>query len=462
MANYTLDMERYSALARQAVAEGCVLLKNDKETLPIRKGTKVSVFGRIAFHYYKSGTGSGGLVNVKKVTGILDALREDPDIEVNEKLYETYAAWVKEHPFDKGVGWGQEPWCQEEMPLTESDVAEAAAASDVAVVVIGRTAGEDQDTKTLPGSYLLTELEEDMLEKVCGAFGKVVVLLNVGNIIDMKWVEKYQPSAVMYVWQGGQEGGNGVLDVLNGTVAPCGKLTDTIAGDIEDYPSTKNFGDEKKNVYQEDIYVGYRYFETFAKDKVLWPFGFGLSYTTFAVSTTSFAEEADQIRVEVKVENTGAAAGKEVVQMYVSAPQGALGKPARELIAYAKTDVIEPGASASVSLSVPKSAMASYDDSGCTGHKSCYVLEAGSYGIWIGTDVRSAVHAASFEVKETVVTEQLEEVLAPVESFERFRPAADGDGYALKYEAAPTRTIDLKERIATRRPADLAYTGYLG
>lgn len=462
MANYTLDMERYSALARQASAEGCVLLKNDNQTLPIRKGTKVSVFGRIAFHYYKSGTGSGGLVNVKKVTGILDALREDPDLLINETLYEKYAAWVKEHPFDKGVGWGQEPWSQEEMPLTESDVADAAAASDMAVVVIGRTAGEDQDTKTQPGSYLLTEREEDMLKKVCGAFEKVAVLLNVGNIIDMKWVESCHPSAVMYVWQGGQEGGNGVLDVLNGTVAPCGKLTDTIAGDISDYPSTKNFGDEKKNIYQEDIYVGYRYFETFAKEKVLWPFGFGLSYTDFSVEMTSFVEDEDAVCAEVTVKNTGNTAGKEVVQLYVSAPQGALGKPAKELKAYAKTDVIAPGASASVSLTVPKSAMASYDDSGCTGHKSCYVLEAGNYGVWIGTDVRSAVQTASFEVTATVVTGQLEEVLAPTEKFERFRPVQDGEGFALSYEEAPTRTIDLKERIAQRRPADIAYTGDQG
>lgn len=462
MANYTLDMEKYRALARQVAAESCVLLKNNGQTLPIRKGSRVSVFGRIALHYYKSGTGSGGLVNVKKVTGILDALRESEDILLNEELAEVYDAWVKEHPFDRGAGWGQEPWSQEEMPLTEELVAQAAAVSDTAIVVIGRTAGEDQDTKVVAGSYLLTAAEEDMLEKVCRGFRKVAVLLNVGNIIDMKWVAKYDPSAVMYVWQGGQEGGYGVLDVLSGKIAPCGKLSDTIAGDIEDYPSTKNFGDGKVNIYQEDIYVGYRYFETFAREKVLYPFGFGLSYTAFDVSMTAFHEEEDRICAEVTVKNTGSHAGKEVVQLYAAPPQGALGKPARELKAYEKTGVLAPGEACTLELSVPKAAMASYDDSGCTGHKACYVLEAGIYEIYIGTDVRNAVCSAAFGVEETTVTEQLEEAMAPVRQFERFRPEKEGETYRLGYETAPQRTVKPLDKAAKRRPAEFAYSGDKG
>lgn len=462
MANYVLDMDKYRALARQVAAEGCVLLKNDKQTLPIGKGSRVSVFGRIALHYYKSGTGSGGLVNVKRVRGILDALKDSEDIRINEELADVYDAWVKEHPFDKGAGWGQEPWCQEEMPLTQELVAKAAKESDIAVVVIGRTAGEDQDAKDIPGSYQLTALEEDMLDKVCHAFEKVAVLLNVGNIIDMRWVEKYNPSAVMYVWQGGQEGGDGVVDVISGKVSPSGRLSDTIAEKIEDYPSTKNFGDEKENFYQEDIYVGYRYFETFAKDKVLYPFGYGLSYTEFDVHSEAFYEEEDQIRVKVSVKNIGAFPGKEVVQLYVEAPQGALGKPARELKAYEKTETLAPGEECTLELCVPKAAMASYDDSGCTGHKSCYVLEAGTYGIYLGTDVRSAKKTASFEVPETVVTEQLEEAMAPVQKFERFRPKADGETYHLTYEEVPQRTVNLADRIAARRPADIPYSGDKG
>lgn len=462
MANYTLDMAKYRALARQVAAESCVLLKNDAQTLPIRKGEKVSVFGRIALHYYKSGTGSGGLVNVKRVVGILDALKEDKDIQINEKLASVYEAWVEEHPFDKGAGWGQEPWSQEEMPLTDELVAEAAAESETALVVIGRTAGEDQDTKMVAGSYLLTAAEEDMLEKVCRIFKKVAVLLNVGNIIDMKWVEKYHPSAVMYVWQGGQEGGNGVVDVLSGRISPCGKLSDTIAGDIDDYPSTKNFGDGKENFYQEDVYVGYRYFETFAREKVLYPFGFGLSYTAFAVQMTAFEEQEDQICAEVTVRNTGACAGKEVVQLYVEAPQGALGKPVRELKAYEKTKELKPGEEEVLKFSIQKDALASYDDSGCTGHKSCYVLEAGTYGIYIGTDVRNALQTAAFTVEETTVTQQLEEAMAPVQPFERFRPKKDGDVYCLGYEAVPQRTVHPLDRRAQRCPADVACSGDRG
>ena len=462
MANYTLDMEKYRALARQVAAESCVLLKNDAQTLPISNGEKVSVFGRIALHYYKSGTGSGGLVNVKQVVGILDALKGSSEIRINEKLASVYEAWVEQHPFDKGAGWGQEPWSQEEMPLTEELVAEAAADSETAIVVIGRTAGEDQDTKLVEGSFLLTAAEEDMLEKVCRNFEKVAVLLNVGNIIDMKWVEKYNPSAVMYVWQGGQEGGNGVVDVLSGKISPCGKLSDTIAGDIEDYPSTRNFGDGKENFYQEDIYVGYRYFETFAKEKVLYPFGFGLSYTEFAVQMTAFHEEEDQVCAEVTVKNTGVCAGKEVVQLYVEAPQGALGKPARELKDYEKTKELAPGEEDTLKFCVPKIAIASYDDSGCTGHKSCYVLEAGTYGVYIGSDVRTAVRSAEFSVEETTVTEQLEEAMAPVQKFERFRPEKDGAAYRLCYEAVPQRTVNPLDRRAQRRPVDAPYSGDKG
>lgn len=462
MAKYTLDMDKYAALARQAAAEGCVLLKNEDNTLPLTKNTGVSVFGRIAFTYYKSGTGSGGLVNTTYVTGILDALKSCEDIRLNKELMAIYEAWIKDHPFDKGAGWGQEPWSQEEMPLTEDIVAKAAQASDVALVIIGRTAGEDQDTKVAEGSYLLTAVEKDMLKKVCSAFKKVAVILNVGNIIDMKWMETYDPSAVLYAWQGGQEGGNGVLDVLMGNVSPCGKLTDTIARDINDYPSTKNFGDDWVNVYQEDIYVGYRYFETFAKDTVLYPFGFGLSYTTFDVQVTDFKEDADHISTDVCVKNTGTYKGKEVIQLYVSAPQGALGKPALELKAYEKTQALMPGDSQTLHFSIEKSALASYDDSGSTGHKSCYVLEAGEYSIYAGTSVRDTQLAGTFQVQENTVTQELAEALAPIKAFDRFKPVFENGAYHLSSEPTPLRTISPKERRISARLADIAYTGDQG
>lgn len=258
MNDYKLDLEKYATLARQAAAEGCVLLENEKQALPLREGESVAVFGRMAFHYYKSGLGSGGLVNTRYVVGILDALKECKEIQLDEKLLGIYANWIKENPYDEGQGWGRVPWSQKEMEVTE-EMLDCARSNDVSLVIIGRTAGEDQDNNTNLGSYCLTETEEDLICRVCEVSKCTVVVLNVGNIIDMSWVEKYHPQAVLYAWQGGQEGGNGVADVLTGKVCACGKLTDTIAERIEYYPSTENFGDPYKNYYKEDIYVGYRY-----------------------------------------------------------------------------------------------------------------------------------------------------------------------------------------------------------
>ena len=259
------------------------------------------------------------------------------------------------------------------MELTD-EIVESAKGADAAIVVVGRTAGEDQDNKNEAGSYLLTDTEKEMVEKVSKAFARTIVVLNVGNIIDMKWVKECNPAAVLYVWQGGQEGGNGVADVLMGRVNPCGKLTDTIAENIEDYPSQSCFGDLARNEYKEDIYVGYRYFETFAKEKVLYPFGFGLSYTTFAVTAEAEEKDVDNVTVTATVENTGKTDGKEVVQVYVKAPQGVLGKPSRALVGFAKTGVLAPGAKETLTIDVTKESFASYDDSGATGHKSLSLI----------------------------------------------------------------------------------------
>ena len=253
------SVEKYEQTARQAVAEGIVMLRNENKVLPIPADSSVALFGRSQFNYFKSGTGSGGLVNTAYVTGIGEAF-ENSDYHLNEELKNTYEVWLKDHPFDTGNGWAQEPWFQEEMPVSSELATRIAADSSIAVIVIGRTAGEDKDNAAEEGSYFLMSTEEEMIRNVCGAFEKTVVLLNVGNIMDMKWVEKYQPSAVLYVWQGGQEGGNGVMDVLTGAVSPSGKLTDTIAADIQDYPAAEHFGSDVCNEYVEDIYVGYRYF----------------------------------------------------------------------------------------------------------------------------------------------------------------------------------------------------------
>ena len=461
MNSYKLDLEKYAALARQAVAEGCVLLENEGQALPLRDGERVAVFGRMAFHYYKSGLGSGGLVNTRYVVGILDALKACEGVHLDEKLMGIYEDWIMENPYDEGQGWGRVPWCQKEMGVTE-EMLDCARRDDVSLVVIGRTAGEDQDNNAKAGSYCLTETEEDMIRRVCEVSERTVVVLNVGNIIDMSWVEKYRPQAVLYVWQGGQEGGNGVADVLTGKVCACGKLTDTIAADINDYPSTVNFGDPLKNYYKEDIYVGYRYFETFAKDKVLYPFGYGLSYTTFETRAEILKNTGDEITVSVTVSNTGEVRGKEVVQVYVKVPQGKLGNPARKLIGFAKTKELAPGEQEEICIVIQKYDMASYDDSGVTGHKSCYVLEEGCYEVFVGSDVRSAVSVGCYE-EEFRVIEELEEAYAPVEKFQRMKAVLLPDGtYQAVTEEVPVRTVDPQKRRANEMSETLDYTGDKG
>lgn len=459
---YVFDWKEYANTARRAVAEGCVLLRNEGSALPIRNGEKISVFGRSQFNYYKSGTGSGGMVNTPYVVSVLDALKAEKEISLNEELLHIYEEWLVEHPFDEGKGWANEPWAQEEMELSEDVVKNAAAHSDMALVMLGRTAGEDKDNSATEGSYLLAKKEEKMLQIVCKEFKRVAVILNVGNVIDMKFVEKYQPQAVMYIWQGGIEGGNGVADVLMGRVSPSGRLSDTIVKDVNDYPSTKNFGREDKSIYEEDIYVGYRYFETAAKDKVAYPFGFGLSYTEFTQEATAFKEN-NTITVKATVANVGDVAGKEVVQVYYEPAQGKLSKPVRNLIRFGKTKELQPQETAQLEFAFALEEMASFDDSGVTGHRNCYVLEAGEYKVYVGANVREAVEVLTVKVEDTYVTEELSEACAPVEEFNRMVLLVNPDGTVTKkLEPVPTRTVDLVKRIVDNRPKDIPYTGDKG
>jgi beta-glucosidase len=455
-------LEGFAQFAKEVAAEGAVLLKNENQTLPIKLNEKVAVFGRIQNSYYKSGTGSGGLVNVDYVVSILDGLRNSGQVKVDEHLADIYQQWVNDHPFEKGAGWGQEPWSQVEMEISDEVVSKAASENDVAIVIIGRTAGEDQDARNESGSYLLTELEEKLIEQVSNHFPRCAVVLNVGNIIDMKWVEKHQVPAVMYVWQGGMEGGNAVADVLTGKVNPCGKLSNTISIDLDDVFSTRNFGRKDYNFYQEDIYVGYRYFETFAQDRVLYPFGFGLSYSSFSMETVSTQFDGSQINIKVSVTNTGSIAGKEVVQLYFGAPMGVLGKSLKSLVAFKKTKNIEPNQSEVLSFSIDIKEMASYDDSGATGHPFSFVLEAGEYLIHMGNSVRHTKEVMRVELKDLVVVETLESAMAPVIPFQRIKPVFEDGKISLGYEDVPQRSYDLNQRIADRRPVNLSYTGDQG
>lgn len=412
----TLDWDKYLETSARAVSGGIVMLKNDG-ALPLKQGGTAAVFGRIQLHYYKSGTGSGGMVNVSKVIGITDGLL-DAGYKLDEQLLTAYREWDEQNPFDHGEGWGGEPWSQKEMPLTDELVSGAASRADAAIVIIGRTAGEEMDNKIEKGAFLLSDLEEDMLRRVTSAFDKTVVLLNTGGLIDMSFMDRYPVSAVMYVWQGGMVGGTGTAAVLTGEVSPSGKLPDTIAYEISDYPSDKFFGSGDMDCYGEDIYVGYRYFETFAKDRVRFPFGFGMSYTSFDLAASDFKLDGDKVTGSVNVKNTGNVPGREVVQIYCSAPQGKLGKPARVLCGFDKTRTLQPGESQTLSFEIPLESVASYDDSGVTGHKSAWILEQGGYVFYAGTDVRSASEAYSLTLSETVVR-QCKSALGPLTAFKR-------------------------------------------
>lgn len=457
----TLDWEQYLKTAAQVVSEGIVMLKNDNDALPLNPDDEIALFGRIQLHYYKSGTGSGGMVNVSKITGIPDGLLEN-GVSVNEELLDVYRKWDSENPFDLGDGWGKEPWSQTEMPLDEALVAHVSESSHTAIVIIGRTAGEEQDNSLHEGSYLLTAAEKDMLAKVRRHFPKMVVLLNVGNIIDMKELLSFDPDSVLYVWQGGMTGGTGTADVLTGKISPCGKLTDTIAANVNDYPSAPYFGDPYRNFYSEDIYVGYRYFETFARDKVLYPFGFGLSYTTFDIAITGAKQLSDKWDFTVKVTNTGNYSGKEVVQIYCKAPQGRLGKPSRVLCGYEKTDTLAPGKSQVMTISVSNAQIASYDDSGVTGHAHCFVLEEGTYRFYAGSDVRSAKEFYHCPQNSTEVISRHEQALAPVESFDRIHPEISEGRYVIRMENVPLSHVDEAKRHQDNLPKEIPFTGDKG
>ncbi len=452
-----VNEEMFSA-CRRAAAEGIVLLKNDG-VLPLDKQTETAFFGRVQQDYFYVGYGSGGDVKAPYKVSPLAALESRGDICYNKQLAEIYQSWCAEHVPFEGV-WGMWPTCFEEMPLSEETIRAAAAVSRRAVVFLGRAMGESMDNKLKKGCYYLTDAEIALLDGVTAAFSSVVVVIDAGNIIDMSWTKRYgsRIGAIVYAFLGGMEAGNAVIDVLYGEVNPSGKLADTIALRYQDYPTAPNFGKAAYNCYEEDIYVGYRYFETFLRNKVLYPFGFGLSYTTFTLETQY--REAEGCQLDVTVQNTGSRAGKEVVQIYVNQPQGLLGKPLRSLVAFQKTALLAPGESETLHFAIDPKAFASFDDSGITGNRSCYVLEPGSYGLYVGGDVRSAKLAACWQTRELIVTRRLSSLAGPAANFKRMKPVAGGNGKLTPaYEPVPKGTGDLKKEIITRLPAAVPVLG---
>ena len=449
--------KEHIALSRMAAGEGMVLLKNEKNTLPIRKGTKVALFGKGTVDYVKGGGGSGD-VTVEYIRNLYEGMKIKEDegkVEVFDKLAKYYEKDIQKQYADGAV-----PGMTVEPELPDELLNEAREYTDTAVITICRFSGEGWDRKCEAaqdgyvldgeekrnselsakifenGDFCLTNAENAMVEKVKKAFPHVIVVMNVGGIVDTKWFRDCDEiQSVLMAWQGGMEGGLATADILCGDVNPSGKLSDTYAKNLEDYPSTANFHESAFYVdYTEDIYVGYRYFETIpgAAERVNYPFGFGLSYTDFDWKVTGASEENGVITVLTEVTNTGKTAGKEVIQLYYGAPQGKLGKPAKVLGAFKKTSILQPGERQILTLKLPVNQMASYDDLGkvC---KSAYVLEAGEYAIYIGTNVRDAAKIDfTYVVKEDTVTEQLSRKAAPYHLQKRML----ADGY---YEELPQR-----------------------
>ena len=439
--------QEHIQLSRQAAREGMVLLKNQGRALPLEKGAKLALFGKATMDYVKGGGGSGD-VTVAYTRNLYEGLKtKEPQVQILEPLADFYRENVSAQ-YAQGVvpGFTREPKIPEEL-LTQ-----AKAWTDTAVISICRFSGEGWDRKGIPGDgdFYLTKEEQEMVETVTGNFDRVIVLLNVGGMVDTSWFfANDRIQAVLLAWQGGIEGGLAAADLLCGEVSPSGKLTDTFAGSFDDYPSSEGFNESEDYVeYTEDIYVGYRYFETIsgAAGKVNYPFGYGLSYTSFSREYLGAFLEDGVISVDVRVTNIGGRPGKEVVQLYYGAPQGKLGKPAKELGAFGKTRLLEAGDSQVMRLTMREDSMASYDDLGKV-KKSAYVLEAGIYRFWLGGSVREAKEIPFFvEKDEAEIVAQYSEKCAP-RALKR-RLLSDGT-----FEEMPQRPE--RERVLGLAPQDV-------
>ncbi len=459
-------------LSKEAAKEGMVLLKNRGDILPLKKGTRVALFGKAAFDYVKGGGGSGD-VTVAYIRNLYEGLKMQKDVvSIFEPLCDYYRKDV-----ERQYAQGSVPGMTIEPEVPQELLNEAKAYADTAVISICRFSGEGWDRKSIVdtdnknmgegeldmavrsskifanGDFCLSAQEAAMVETVKKNFSKVVVVMNVGGMVDTSWfVREDAIGAVLMAWQGGMEGGLAAAELLVGKGNPSGKLSDTFAQTLEDYPSTGDFHESRDYVnYTEDIYVGYRYFETVpgADQKVNYPFGFGLSYTTFQTDVLSAEEKEGQVRIQVEITNTGSRDGKEVVQVYFEAPQGRLGKPKRQLIAFAKTRSLRPGESQRLYLSFEIRDMASYDDTGKV-QRAAYVLEKGDYFFHVGTSVRDTVRLDYvYQVKEDTVTEQLESRLTPSKLPRRM--LSDGS-----YEEVPQREgNDPNANELERMPEDM-------
>ncbi len=414
------DLTAHAAITRQSSTEGMVLLKNNA-ALPIRGLKTVALFGVNSYDFMSGGLGSGAVnvgYSVDMVTGLKNiGVATTPQLT---EIYQNYVKYAKaklkadKNPMMWFLNQGQPKL--DEIDITERCVANEEPKADAAIITIGRQAGEGMD-RQINGEFNLSKTEQDMIFRVSDAFHakgkKVIVIINSGSVMETaSWRDRVD--AILVAWQPGIEGGNSVADILTGKVNPSGKLTMTWPIAATDHPSTANFAKEydmytyknmegwgKGNIpgvdfsnHEEDIYVGYRYFDTFKKE-VAYPFGFGLSYTTFEMGKPSVKANGKNIEVSVTIKNTGKVAGKQVAQVYVTAPKGAYEKPAKELKAFGKTRELKPGESQTLKMTLEKRDLASFDEA-----NSQWKVDAGNYLFQVGTDVESIKGTATLKVAE--------------------------------------------------------------
>lgn len=425
------DLKAHAAITRQSSTEGMVLLKNNA-ALPIRGLKTVALFGVNSYDFMSGGLGSGAVnvgYSVDMVTGLKNiGVATTPQLT---EIYQNYVKYAKaklkadKNPMMWFLDQGQPKL--DEIDITERCVANEEPKADAAIITIGRQAGEGMD-RQINGEFNLSKTEQDMIFRVSDAFHakgkKVIVIINSGSVMETaSWRDRVD--AILVAWQPGIEGGNSVADILTGKVNPSGKLTMTWPIAAVDHPSTANFAKEydmytyknmegwgKGNIpgvdfsnHEEDIYVGYRYFDTFNKD-VAYPFGYGLSYTTFEMGKPSVKANGKNIEVSVTVKNTGKVAGKQVAQVYVTAPKGAYEKPAKELKTFGKTRELKPGESQTLKMTLEKRDLASFDEA-----NSLWKVDAGNYLFQVGTDVESIKGTATLKVAE--YTEKTSSACAP-------------------------------------------------
>jgi len=423
----TPDLAGHAAVARAAASEGMVLLKNDGSALPFSAGKSIALFGNTSYAPIAGGTGSGDVnkaYSIALVQGLGNA-----GFKVNDYLSKTYTDFIAKEKAKqpKQISFFAPPPPVPEMDVN-SIVADEADSSDVAVITIGRNAGEGADRK-LAADYYLSNTERGLINAVSSAFHtkgkKVVVVLNIGGVIEVaSWRD--QVDGVLLAWQPGLEGGNAIADVIGGKVNPSGRLATTFAVSYRDEPTKKNFpgkqfplpagqkpnpmvGNPSEVTYNEGVYVGYRYFNTFNVAPA-YEFGYGLSYTTFSISDASIssADFKNSVTVKVTVKNTGSVAGKQVVQLYLAAPAKTIDKPESELKAFAKTDVLAPGQTQVLTFKLSAADLASfYTD------KSAWVAEAGDYKVKIGSSSKNIEQTLSFNLAKEIVTEKTHSSLTP-------------------------------------------------